>query len=319
MPVTITQLRAFLAVAETGSVHAAARRLYVSQPSVSAAISALGKELQAKLVERSGRGIRLTPAGEALVPYAARVLGLLEQAREAVEEAVRPERGRIRIVAVNTAGEYVVPALIDAYRRLHPETELLLEIGNRKLVLERVASHAADVGIGGRPIVKGVIGEPFLDNDLVIVARDIVEDLAEATWLLREEGSGTRTTTERFLAELGIAPKSVLTLGSNGAVKQALKLGLGVSLVSELAVARELEAGELVRIPAPETPIPRPWHALVAEDVPCRPAVQLFLAFLRSDEARAAVARVTGIRPQPAHGPRRSRAPARTRGLGSPG
>ncbi|MCS7007931.1 MAG: LysR substrate-binding domain-containing protein, partial [Gaiellaceae bacterium] len=223
MAITLTQLRAFLAVAEAGSVHLAARKLYVSQPSVSAAISALGRELHADLVERNGRGIRLTPAGEAFRPYAAQVLGLLEQGREAAQEAARPARNRIRIMAVTTAGEYVAPALIEAYRRLHPEAELLLEIGNRKAVLDRVASHAVDVGIGGRPIARGVAGEPILDNDLVVVGREPIEDLAEATWLLREEGSGTRATTERFLAEIGVEPATVLTLGSNGAVKEALR------------------------------------------------------------------------------------------------
>lgn len=293
MAVTITQLRAFLAVAEAGSVHLAARKLYVSQPSVSAAISALGKELHAELIERSGRGIRLTRAGEAFRPYAAQVLGLLEQGREAAQEAARPERNRIRVVAVTTAGEYLVPALIDAYRRRYPEAELLLEIGNRKAVLDRVASHTADVGIGGRPIAKGVRGEPFLDNDLVVVGREEGVDLAQATWLLREEGSGTRATTERFLAELGIEPATVLTLGSNGAVKEALRLGLGVTLISELAVARELRTGELVRIPAPGTPLPRPWYALLAEGVEPRPSVRRFLAFLRSDDARALVTRAT--------------------------
>ncbi|MDW8338470.1 MAG: LysR family transcriptional regulator [Thermoleophilia bacterium] len=295
MAITLTQLRAFLAVAEAGSVHLAARKLYVSQPSVSAAISALGRELHADLVERNGRGIRLTPAGEAFRPYAAQVLGLLEQGREAAQEAARPAQNRIRIMAVTTAGEYVAPALIEAYRRLHPEAELLLEIGNRKAVLDRVASHAVDVGIGGRPIARGVAGEPILDNDLVVVGREPIEDLAEATWLLREEGSGTRATTERFLAEIGVEPATVLTLGSNGAVKEALRLGLGVTLVSELAVARELEAGELVRIPAPGTPISRPWYALVAEGVRLRPSVRRFLAFLRSEEARNAVARATRV------------------------
>jgi DNA-binding transcriptional LysR family regulator len=290
MAVTITQLRAFLAVAEAGSVHLAARRLYVSQPSVSAAISALGKELEVELVERSGRGIRLTPAGEAFLPYAAEVLGLLEQGGQAAQEAARPQRNRIRLVAVTTAGEYLVPPLIDAYRRLHPETELLLEIGNRKTVLDRVASRMADLGIGGRPIARGVTGEPFLENDLVVVAREPVE-LAQATWLLREEGSGTRATTERFLAELGIVPRAVLTLGSNGAVREALRLGLGIALVSELAVARELESGELVRLAVPGTPIPRPWFALVAEGIEPRPAVRRFLAFLHSEQARAAVTR----------------------------
>lgn len=293
--VTLTQLRAFLAVVEAGSVHVAAQRLHVSQPSVSAAVSALGKELDAELVERSGRGIRLTPAGEAFVPYAAQVLGLLDRGREAAREAAAPERARIRIVAVNTAGEYLAPTLIDGFRKEHPDVELSLEIGNRHTVLERLASRAADVGIGGRPISKGVRGEPFADNVLVVVGRERPGDLAGATWLLREEGSGTRATGERFLAELGIEPQSVLTLGSNGAVKQALRLGLGVTLISELAVADELARGELVRIEAPGTPIPRPWYALVPDGVPLRPSVQRFLAFLRMPSRNAGAQAAAGV------------------------
>lgn len=280
MAVTLTQLRAFLAVSEAGSVHVAARRLHVSQPSVSAAVSALGRELGVELVERNGRGIRLTLAGQAFVPYAAQVLGLLDRGRDAAREAAAPERARIRIVAVNTAGEYLAPVLIDGFRRAHPDVELSLEIGNRHAVLERLASQTADVGIGGRPISKGVTGEPFADNALVVVGREQPDELAEATWLLREEGSGTRAAGERFLAELGIEPRSVLTLGSNGAVKQALRLGLGVTLISELAVADELAHGELVRIDTPGTPISRPWYALVPDGVPLRPSVQQFLAFL---------------------------------------
>jgi DNA-binding transcriptional LysR family regulator len=289
MGITLTQLRAFLAVTETGSVHSAARQLYVSQPSVSAAVAALGRELGADLVERNGRGIRVTKAGAAFAPYAAEVLGLLDQGKEAAREAVGPELARVRIAAVNTAGEYLLPPLIDAYRKLVPDVELLLEIGNRRTVLERVASRSVDLGIGGRPLRKEVDGRAFFDNELIVVGKDPKENLAEATWLLREEGSGTRATTERFLSDAGIQPREILTLGSNGAVKQALGLGLGVTLISDQAVARELKAGELKRIPAPGTPLRRPWYALVRRGLAPRPAVESFLAFLHSDAARNAL------------------------------
>jgi LysR family transcriptional regulator, low CO2-responsive transcriptional regulator len=283
---TVTQLRAFLAVARSGGVQSAAEQLHVSQPSVSAALGALARELGVQLVEREGRGVRLTEAGAAFEPYAAEVLGLLDQGRQAAIEADGTRKARIRVVAVNTAGEYLLPPLIQAYRREHPGAEILLEIGNRATVFERLTSHRADLGVGGRPPGHELDGSPFLDNELIVVGREIATDLDGATWLLREAGSGTRAATERFLAERGLEPPEQLTLGSNGAVKQALAIGLGVSLISAHAVGRELRDGQLVQIPAAGTPLVRPWYVLLPRGVPTRPAVQGFCDFLRS--ARAA-------------------------------
>jgi LysR family transcriptional regulator, low CO2-responsive transcriptional regulator len=290
MAVTITQLRALVAVAHEGSVQRASERLYVTQPSVSAAVAGLARELGAPLLERDGRGVRLTPAGEAFVPYAQQVLGALDQGRQAAAEAARPQVARVRVIAVNTAGEYLMPALIQAYRALEPATEVLLEIGNRRDVVERLDARRADIGIGGRPLERDLIGRPFLDNDLIVVARETPADLGTATWLLREEGSGTRATLEAYLTEHGIVPREQLTMGSNGAVLQAARIGLGVTLISAHAVAAELELGRLVRVPAPGTPIRRSFHVLLPRTPAPRPAVRRLVAFLHSDAARAAVA-----------------------------
>jgi len=289
MAVTLTQLRAFLAVAHDGSVQGAATHLFVSQPSVSAALAALEREVGVDLLERHGRGIRLTAAGEAYVPYAAEVLGLLEQGSAAAHEAERPGAARIRVAAVNTAGEYVLPSLIQAYRRIEPEAQILLEIGNRRIVLERVESRAADLGIGGRPVGRNVVGREFLANELIVVGRERPDDLSEATWLLREEGSGTRAATEAFLTERGVEPREILTLGSNGAVKQAVALGLGVSLLSVHAVAQELKKGTLVQIPAPGKRLVRPWHTLLLRGAEPRPAVARFLDFVHSGASKKVI------------------------------
>lgn len=289
MAVTHTQLRAFVAVARAGSVHAAAEHLFVSQPSVSAALAALARELDVQLVERHGRGVRLTEAGEAYLPYATQVLGLVDEGREAAHEAVRREGARVRVVAVNTAGEYLLPPLIQAFRGCAPRVEVLLEIGNRRTLHDRLVSHEADIGVGGRAPGREITGESFLENELIVVGRTVPDDLGQAVWLLREDGSGTRAATERFLAERGLEPAELLTLGSNGAVKQALAIGLGVTLISAHAVSRELRAGSLVRIPAPGTPLVRPWYVLHLRGRPLRPAVESFRDFLLSPEARQAI------------------------------
>jgi LysR family transcriptional regulator, low CO2-responsive transcriptional regulator len=293
MAITLTQIRAFLAVQSTGSVHAAAGRLLVSQPSVSAAIASLGRELGTGLFERHGRGVRLTESGEAFAPYAAQVLGLLEQGRNAAQEAAHPESSRVRLAAVNTAGEYLVPPLIRAYRQLHPGISILLEVANRATVFELLESRRADIGIGGRPPGRSMVGYPFLPNELVVVGREIPADLARTPWLLREDGSGTRRATERLLADLDLgsagAGPELLTLGSNGAIKQGLAVGLGVTLISRLAVARELRDGLLSEISVPGTPLSRPWYVLFPPPGPQRPAVRAFAEFLRSERARQSI------------------------------
>jgi LysR family transcriptional regulator, low CO2-responsive transcriptional regulator len=292
--VTLTQIRAFLAVKSSGSVHAAADQLLVSQPSVSAAVASLASELGTALFERHGRGVRLTESGEAFAPYAAQVLGLLEQGRNAAQEAAHPENSRIRLVAVNTAGEYLAPPLIQAYRRLHPGISILLEVGNRATVFERLASRRADIGIGGRPAGRNLAGYPLVENELVVVGREMPADLARIPWLLREEGSGTRLATERLLADLDLSSAEAgapecLTLGSNGAIKQGLVVGLGVTLISRFAVARELRDGVLCEIGVAGTPLTRPWHVLFSSSGPRRSAVHAFAEFLRSARGRSVI------------------------------
>src|ERR1022692_428214 len=285
MAVTLTQVRAFLAVKHSGSVRAAAGQLLVSQPTVSAAIAALARELGVGLFERQGRGVRPTEAGEAFAPYAAALLGILEQGQAAAQEAARPGNSVIRLVCVNTAGEYLVPPLIQAYRQQHAGVRVMLEVGNRATVLERLESRRADIGIGGRPPGGRLRGFRWLDNQLVVVGRDRPADLAAIPWLLRGEGSGTRLATERLLMDLDLDSPELLTLGSNGAIKQALAIGLGGTLISARAVARELSEGLLVQIPVAGTPLKRPWHVLFPAGGPLRPAVQAFSGFLRSDTA----------------------------------
>jgi LysR family transcriptional regulator, low CO2-responsive transcriptional regulator len=289
--ITLTQIRAFLAVKNIGSVHGAASQLLVSQPSVSAAVASLGRELGVVLFERHGRGVRLTESGEAFAPYAAEVLGLLEQARSAAREAAHPEASKVRLAAVNTAGEYLVPPLIQAYRQVHPGISILLEVGNRATVFERLQSRHADIGIGGRPPGRGLLGYPLVGNELVVVGTNLRADLARTPWLLREEGSGTRLATEGLLADLGFGSSEpgspeLLTLGSNGAIKQGLLFGLGVTLTSRFAVAAELRSGLLAEIGVPGTPLSRPWHVLYPQSRVPRPGVRAFGQFLRSPRAR---------------------------------
>jgi LysR family transcriptional regulator, low CO2-responsive transcriptional regulator len=299
MAITVTQLTAFLAVVKGGSVTAAADELVVTQPSVSSAIGSLGKELGCELFERSGRGIRLTDAGHAFLPYAQDILGLLQQGRQAAQEAAAVAAHRLQIAAVTTAAESFVPGLMRAFAEAHPEVELTLVVGNNEDVLDRVLTHRDDVAIAGRPpSTDRLIAESFLQNEIVcITAPDdpaaggepvAAATLAERPWLLRERGSGTRSLNERFLAERELQPRT-LTLGSNGAIKQAARAHLGVSLLSRAAVAAELDSGLLGEIRLLDGPETRPWFVLRSAVGPLRPTVELFTRFVR-DATLAGVA-----------------------------
>jgi LysR family transcriptional regulator, low CO2-responsive transcriptional regulator len=313
MAITMTQLRSFLTVAETGSMTAAADQLYVTQPSVSAAVSALSKELGVELTARMGRSVELSAAGDAFVPFAAHVIGLLDQGGRAAREAAGAAARELRVAAVTTAAEHIVPQLAQEFSARRPDLTLTLDVGNRERVFREVASHRADVAIGGRPPADGQLsGRAFLDNPILLITapgdplarrRSVpVEELGARAWLLREPGSGTRVMTEDFLARHELTPR-LLTMGSNGAIKQAARAGLGVSLQSQAATALELKTGLLDTISLRE-PLPkRQWYALWPSTGPLREPVREFLDFVTSATAKRLVERSWVAETDDAKGP----------------
>ena len=283
---TLAQLRAFLAVVETGSVRAAAARLVVTQPAVSMAISSLQRSVGVGLTVRDGRGLRLTPAGETFASYARDVVALLDAGVEAAAGTGAPERGRLRLAAVTTAAESVMPSFLATFRQRYPDVQIGLEVGNRARVWDLLAHHEVDIVVGGRPPAA----LPFTvrarrDNALVLVAgaeRPPPADVAALdaeTWLLREPGSGTRAAVADLLDRLGLAP-ATLTLGSNGAIRGSVEAGLGVSVLSRDAVTGQLERGVLVEWRVAPFPVERPWHAVVRADRALPATAELFLAHL---------------------------------------
>jgi len=303
------QLRTFVAVADHGSVHAAATALVVSQPAVSAAIAALQRELGVSLVERQGRGLQLTAAGRVLAGYARRLLGLWDEARVATVASADPARGQLRVAAVTTAGEHLVPGLLASFRQAYPEVAVVLEVGNRRRVWDLLASGGVDLAIGGRPPIGSALTSlAVADNELVLVAapshqddrpspsaarprgrparvrRVDVEELARQTWLVREPGSGTRDAAEELLVELHLDPPR-LTLGSNGAVCESAAAGLGVALVSNVAVEERLRRGQLQEWRAGPLPLHRQWH-LVARSGRLAATALLWVDHMRSTEPR---------------------------------
>ncbi|HEX6249783.1 MAG TPA: LysR family transcriptional regulator [Nocardioidaceae bacterium] len=278
--VTWGRMRTFLAVVDHGSVRAAAAVLHVTEPAVSAAVAQLEKHLGTALLAKEGRGVRVTDAGLVYAGYCRRILGLVEEAQAAVRSA---ERGRLRIGAVATASEYVIPPLLASFHRRYPEVDLSLSVRPRDDLFAELGNHAADLVVAGRPPRgSGLRSRARRSNRLIVVgAPDRFPDPLTATWLLRGPGSGTRDTTLGLLTQLEASPP-VLTLGTHGAVVAAAREGLGVTLVHEDAVGVDLERGVLARLPVPRTPVDRPWHVATTEAP--SPSAELFLRHITSTE-----------------------------------
>jgi len=324
--VTPSRLLTFLAIVESGSAKGAAARLSVTESAVSASLAALHREVGVTLFERSGRGLRITEAGRVFADYARRILGLMDESVAAARQGVSAEHGRLRLGAVTTAGEYLVPGLLASFRRRYPDVEVTLEVGVRDHILSLLADHQLDVVVAGRPLQGlDLVTRATRANSLIVVAAPSAgADLATSTWLLREPGSGTRDTTLALLEALQIQPP-MLALGSHGAVVASAVLGLGVTVVSADAVAHHLHNGDLRPLTVRGTPLKRPWHALTtaAPTATTRlflrhltdPAAAGELAFHIQRQARVAkgigprsgAALVRGGASSPAHPPRRVR------------
>lgn len=282
---TNARLRALVEVADTGSVRGAAERLVVTESSISSALRALSSDIGIALVDRHGRGVRLTPAGLRYVEYARRILGLHDEAILAARGEADPETGSIRLAAVTSAGELLIPAALASFREQHPRVVLHVDVAARGALWPMLSRHEVDLVFAGRPpeeLRTKVRVRATSPNTLIVVGRPDLSDgfaPATATWLLREQGSGTRSTLMTLLEELDVAPPQ-LVLGSHGAVVSAAVAGLGVTLVSRQAVRRELDAGALVELPVPGTPINRPWHVVSQRTPPM--ATELLIGHLVS-------------------------------------
>ncbi len=279
---TNARLRALVELANTGSVRGAAERLVVTDSAISSALGALSAEVGVSLIDRHGRGVRLTPAGNRYVEYARRILGLHDEAILAARGEVDPEHGSIRLAAVTTAGELLIPALLASFTAKYPDVVCKLEVGSRTALWPMLARHEVDVVVAGRPPadLHQIKVQAVGPNTLVVVGPpEMVRGFTpgKATWLLRESGSGTRATMTTLLEELEISPPQMV-LGSHGAVVAAAVAGLGVTLVHRQAVHKELDTGVLVELPVAGTPLDRPWHVVTQSS--CTGSTELLVKHL---------------------------------------
>lgn len=257
-------LRTFAAVAEMRHFARAADRCNLSQPAVSHQIRQLEEELGTKLLNRTGRRVSLTVAGELFLEDVRRILAAVDRARERVQSVASGTVGRVRLGATETAGLYLLPSLLERYRRAHPRFALQFTIGSELDILGRVASNDLDMAVVfGKPVLGELRARRIARDELVLAAsasaavtqarRVKPGDLRDETWILREDGSDSRRQLDAWLRRHHLAPSRVMTLQGPDAVKRAVLAGLGIGLLARIVVADELRARRLVALglPAP--------------------------------------------------------------------
>ncbi|MGV8988356.1 MAG: LysR substrate-binding domain-containing protein [Cypionkella sp.] len=268
---TLEQLRIFIAVAEREHMTEGARALNVTQSAASAAIAALEERHDVKLFHRVGRNIALTEAGQLFLAEARAVVARTAAAELMLKELDGLKRGTLRVVSSQTIAAYWLPPVLAALRNRHPLLGIELTISNTAQAAARVRDGDADLGI-----VEGEVSDPLLtqwtlgEDRLVIVqstpfAGGAVDAkwLQNARWVMREQGSGTRSTFDEALRRIGVEPASLnvaLVLPSNESVRSAVEAGAGIAALSTLVVSPSIEAARLH--PLPLTLGPRPFYCL---------------------------------------------------------
>jgi DNA-binding transcriptional LysR family regulator len=290
--VNLNHLAVFHAVAQTGSMTLGAGRLDISQPAVSKQVQDLERALGTHLFDRVGRRVRLSQAGEILADYARRLFALANEAEEAMADVRAVGRGRLVIGASTTIGTYLLPGVLAEFARRHPRVELLVHIENTEQVHRRLAGHELDVGLTeGLVENEGLVAEVFHRDELVLIAarghrladqaRVSLSAVREEPFILREPGSGTRAVEERALASLKVPVRAVMALGSTEAIKRVVAAGVGLAIVSRLAVDAECSAGTLSVLPIAGLRIERPLHLVRRKGRRDGPALQAFCGVLR--------------------------------------
>ena len=286
----IHQLRVFREVATRRSFTAAAEALMLSQPAASLHVRSLERELAVRLLERTPRGLVLTEPGEAVLAAATTVISTLEQMEQAVAEMRGARRGRLLLGANTTGGMYVAPRVIAAYRAVHPEVEIVLQIEATERIYERLAQGLLDVAIVGGPAeVERFDVRRLCADRLVLIAHPDhriggvpplhLADVARQDLILAEPNSRMRQLVEGVFRQAGLAVRPRLVLSGTEALKKAAESSLGVAFVSAYAVEREVATGALRALPIADAEFLRDYELVSLKGRYLTPAITGFLQF----------------------------------------
>lgn len=295
-----TRLRLLVEIERRGSVSAAAKAVGIGQSSASEHLRLLETAAGQRLVERNGRGSRLTEAGRVLASSASQALATLAAGEEELHALAGLDAGTVHIGASTTPGVYLLPDTLGCFRRDHPNVAVEVEIAGTGEIIERLLAGRIQLALVGETTVDDRVElEPFLADEIVGVAKPGLfairnglvkpEALGTQTLLVREAASSTRQIAERALSEAGVRTENVWELDSSEAIKRAAREGLGIAFLSKYAVAEEVERGELESFRlAGRPPIDRQLYVARLVRRPLSPSERGFIATLKRCCAKSA-------------------------------
>lgn len=292
----LKQLEAFVKVAEKQSFSAAARDLYLTQPTVSVHITALEKELNTKLLERTTKKVLLTKEGERLYEYAKEMLAVREEIYQEFTEKIQ-EAAKIEIAASTIPSRHILPELLHAFQKKKGKVRFSIKQGDSAFVIEEVKKHRADIGfVGMKDADKSLCYLPFYEDRLVIALpreehyqklleqKNPLEAILKEPMIFREEGSGTKKSAESFLLEHGIAREQlnvVARINDQEIIKESISQGMGISLISRKAVLDYAKMGKLLVYEPPGKPIIRPLYLVFEQKKRFGKTEREFIEFCR--------------------------------------
>lgn len=296
MNLTLRQLSIFEAVARHLSYTRASEELHLTQPAVSMQIKQLEQSVGLPLFEQLGKRIYLTEAGREMERYSRSITALLQEASQVFDELKGLKRGRLTIAVASTAN-YFVPQLLATFCQRHPEVTVSLTVTNRKQLLEALMENKADLVIMGQPPANlDLAAESFMENPLVVIASPNhalatakaipLRRLEQETFLVREQGSGTRLAMERWFRENGVTLLTPMEMSSSEAIKQGVEAGLGLGLLSLHTLEMELALGRLAILDVERFPILRHWYVVHRQGKRFSAVAQAFKEFILNEVAQ---------------------------------
>lgn len=293
-PMDVRDLQVFLSVAKHLNYTRAAEEVNLSQPSVSVRMRQLERDLGSKLFEQLGKKVALTEAGQLLIPYATRVIAILEDVRHAVDELKGLERGSLRIGASTTPGMYLVPQTIAHFKQRYPRVEVHLAVRDTRQIEEGVIQNEFDFGfVGGHLAGDDVDVIPWLTDQIVLVTapkhrlaqKKSVKphDLQKERFIIREPGSATRAAILTHLQKRDVEMNTIMEMENPESVKKAVQSGLGIAFISKFAVETELKARTLVNVHVRGLDIQRELKIVFRKDKHLGRAAQAFIEIARNN------------------------------------
>jgi DNA-binding transcriptional LysR family regulator len=287
---TLRQLQIFVVAARHLSYARTAEELHLTPPAVSMQLKQLEDNVGLPLFERLGRGVALTEAGEMLVHHALRVLGEIKDAEARLKGLLGAEAGQLSVGLVSTA-KYFMPKLLARFAQDNPGIDVQFSVGNRATLLQKLQDNALDLAVMGRiPTEIDAHAEPMASHPYVLIAPPDhplrgqpafdLQELRHETFLLREEGSGSRRVAEEMFKHHLFAPARMISMGSNETIKQAVMAGLGISLLSLHTLPLELKTGALCMLDVVGLPIERTWYVVHMNSKRLLPSGEKFRTFL---------------------------------------